>query len=170
MLSNFREYFTVEFYKLLSDPDTKRKTWDSFETIAGQGSQEGTRRHFFSKYAYPDVCVVIGVAGYAYPVLNEWVLDIFDVKADYGKTYDDPYSRRLNEYRKERFHEGTSYPWHDEGFEEEERWESGIERQTMNHLLLTLKHLKSKGRVNRSRFIRMIRKEIDEEGGTIRKM
>nr|GEU54321.1 phospholipase-like protein [Tanacetum cinerariifolium] len=109
-------------------------------------------------------------------VLNEWVLDSFDVKADYGKTHDDPYSRRLNEYKKvfgneighldneydliirekgyvlddvwgkwERFHKGTSYLWHDEGFEEEERWESGIERQTMNHLLLTLKHLKSKG-------------------------
>ncbi|GKA60322.1 hypothetical protein Tco_0759729 [Tanacetum coccineum] len=48
---------------------------------------------------------------------------IFDVRADYGKTHDDPYSRRFDEYRK-----GTSYPWHDEGFEEEERWESGIEK------------------------------------------
>ncbi|GKG20356.1 hypothetical protein Tco_0380157, partial [Tanacetum coccineum] len=33
-------------------------------------------------------------------VLNEWVLDSFDVKADYGKMHDDPYSRRFDEYRK----------------------------------------------------------------------
>ncbi|GJV30004.1 phospholipase-like protein [Tanacetum coccineum] len=85
--------------------------------------------------------------------------DSFDVNADYGKTRDDPYSRRFDEYRKvfdneieqlaneydliirkkgyalddvwekcEKFHEGTSYPWHDEGFKKEERWESGIEK------------------------------------------
>ncbi|GJS45696.1 hypothetical protein Tco_0595817 [Tanacetum coccineum] len=33
-------------------------------------------------------------------VLNEWVLDSFDVEIDYGKTRDDPYSRRFDEYKK----------------------------------------------------------------------
>ncbi|GJR97337.1 hypothetical protein Tco_0269511 [Tanacetum coccineum] len=28
----------------------------------------------------------------------------------------------------EKFHDDTLYPWHDEGFKEEERWESGIEK------------------------------------------
>ncbi|GJV69530.1 phospholipase-like protein [Tanacetum coccineum] len=31
-------------------------------------------------------------------VHNEWVLDSFDVETDYGKTRDDPYSRRFDEY------------------------------------------------------------------------
>ncbi|GJT86800.1 phospholipase-like protein, partial [Tanacetum coccineum] len=92
-------------------------------------------------------------------ILNEWVLDSFDVEIDYGKTRDDPYSRRFDEYKEvfdneieqlgneydlrigkkgyalddvwekcEIFHGGTVYPWHDEGFEEEERWKSGIEK------------------------------------------
>ncbi|GKA76480.1 hypothetical protein Tco_0782941 [Tanacetum coccineum] len=33
-------------------------------------------------------------------VLNEWVLDSFDIETDYGKTRDDPYSRRFDEYKK----------------------------------------------------------------------
>ncbi|GJR04148.1 zinc finger, CCHC-type containing protein [Tanacetum coccineum] len=92
-------------------------------------------------------------------ILNEWVLDSFDVEIDYGKTRDDPYSRRFDEYKEvfdneieqlgneydlrigkkgyalddvwekcKIFHGGTVYPWHDEGFEEEERWKSGIEK------------------------------------------
>ncbi|GJX40741.1 hypothetical protein Tco_0787020 [Tanacetum coccineum] len=31
----------------------------------------------------------------------------------------------------EKFHD-TAYPWHDEGFEEEEQWESGIEKTDYN--------------------------------------
>nr|GEX79438.1 RNA-directed DNA polymerase, eukaryota, reverse transcriptase zinc-binding domain protein [Tanacetum cinerariifolium] len=73
-------------------------------------------------------------------------------------TKDDPYSKRFDEYKEEfgneieqlsneydlivgrkryalddvrekceKFHD-TAYPWHNEGFEEEERWESGIEK------------------------------------------
>ncbi|GKA69656.1 RNA-directed DNA polymerase, eukaryota, reverse transcriptase zinc-binding domain protein [Tanacetum coccineum] len=87
------------------------------------------------------------------------VLDNFDIEADYGKTRDDPYSMRFDEYKKvfgnkaeqlaneydlrignkgyvldevwgkcEKFHEVTLYPWHDEGFEVEDQWESGIEK------------------------------------------
>ncbi|GJX79933.1 hypothetical protein Tco_0328082 [Tanacetum coccineum] len=33
-------------------------------------------------------------------VLNEWVLDSFNIEADYGRTRDDPYSRRFDEYKK----------------------------------------------------------------------
>ncbi|GJS88009.1 retrovirus-related pol polyprotein from transposon TNT 1-94 [Tanacetum coccineum] len=33
-------------------------------------------------------------------VLNEWVLDSFDIEADYARTRDDPYSRRFDEYKK----------------------------------------------------------------------
>ncbi|GJT06807.1 hypothetical protein Tco_0841269, partial [Tanacetum coccineum] len=114
-----------------------------------------------------------------------------DVRADYGKMSDDPYSRRFDEYRK--FHEGTSYPWYDEGFEEEERWESGIiktdyeppfvnidtfeikrysfkERRSFICITKQLDDAFPLGRVNGSRFIGMIRKEMDEEGGTIRTM
>ncbi|GKE62992.1 hypothetical protein Tco_1513359 [Tanacetum coccineum] len=85
-------------------------------------------------------------------MLNEWVLDSFNIEADYGRTRDDPYSRRFDKYKKafdnkveqlankydlrigkngyaldevwgkcEKIHGGILYPWHDEGFEEEER-------------------------------------------------
>ncbi|GJT64133.1 hypothetical protein Tco_1015613 [Tanacetum coccineum] len=33
-------------------------------------------------------------------VLNEWVLDSFDVEGDYANKFDDPYSRRFDEYKK----------------------------------------------------------------------
>nr|GEW06267.1 phospholipase-like protein [Tanacetum cinerariifolium] len=91
-------------------------------------------------------------------VLNRWVIDSFDVEIDYGKMRDDPYSRRFDEYKEEfdneinqlvneydlrigkkgyvlydvwekceRFYD-TVYPWHEEDLEEEEQWESGIEK------------------------------------------
>nr|GEV22247.1 hypothetical protein [Tanacetum cinerariifolium] len=81
-------------------------------------------------------------------LLNEWILDSFDIKIDYGKTHDDPYSIRLMNIRRMKS-DGRVI----------------LKIQTMNHLLLILKHLKSKGRVNESRFVGMIRKEMDEEGG-----
>ncbi|GJU31740.1 hypothetical protein Tco_1175329 [Tanacetum coccineum] len=34
-------------------------------------------------------------------VLNEWVIDSFDVEVDFGKTRDDPYSTRFKEYKEE---------------------------------------------------------------------
>ncbi|GJW03480.1 hypothetical protein Tco_1562336, partial [Tanacetum coccineum] len=90
-----------------------------------------------------------------------------------------------------KFHD-TAYPWHDEGFEEEEQWESGMEKtnykppfvksETFEVKRYTFKSGKSfvcitkqlddalpLGRVNGSRFMGMTRKEIDEEGRTIRK-
>ncbi|GJZ15988.1 hypothetical protein Tco_0551665 [Tanacetum coccineum] len=121
-------------------------------------------------------------------VLNQWVLDSFDVKADYGKTRNDPYSRRKNAKSSMR----AQYRWHDEGFEEEERWECGIEKTDYEPPFVDIETFEIKrysfkggrsficiakqlddalplGRVNGSRFIGMIRKEMDEEGGTIRK-
>nr|GEX18049.1 putative reverse transcriptase, RNA-dependent DNA polymerase, Gag-polypeptide of LTR copia-type [Tanacetum cinerariifolium] len=83
----------------------------------------------------------------------------FDVKIDYGKTRDDPYSRRFGEYKDvfynkikqlaneydlkikkkgyslddvwekcDKFHGSTVHPWDNEGFEEEEQWDSGIKK------------------------------------------
>ncbi|GJV26542.1 hypothetical protein Tco_1379237, partial [Tanacetum coccineum] len=92
----------------------------------------------------------------------------------------------------EKFYEGTSYPWHDEGFKEQERWESGIEKIDYEPPFVDTETIEIKrhsfkggrsficitkqlddafplGRVNGSRFIGMIKKEMDEEGGTIRK-
>ncbi|GJT65809.1 hypothetical protein Tco_1017289 [Tanacetum coccineum] len=91
-------------------------------------------------------------------VFNEWLKDSFDVEIDYGKPLDDPYSRRFDEYKEkfdseieqlaieydlrvgmkkyalddiwekcDRFQD-TACHWHDEGFEEDEQWESGIEK------------------------------------------
>ncbi|GJX55811.1 hypothetical protein Tco_0285708 [Tanacetum coccineum] len=145
------------------------------------------------------------------------VLDSFDVEIDYGKARDGPYSRWFDEYKKvfnnkieqlgnkydlgigkkgyalddvweicEKFH-GTVYPWHDEGFEEEERWESGIEKKDYEPPFVYIETFKIKrysfdggrsffcitkqlddalplGRENGSRFIGMIRKEMDDEG------
>ncbi|GKE94650.1 hypothetical protein Tco_1579505, partial [Tanacetum coccineum] len=91
----------------------------------------------------------------------------------------------------EKFHD-TAYPWHDEGFEEEEQWESGIEKtdykppfvksETFEVKRYSFKNGKSfvcitkqlddslpLGRVNGSRFMGMIRKEMHEEGRIIRK-
>ncbi|GJW35750.1 hypothetical protein Tco_0058670 [Tanacetum coccineum] len=79
-------------------------------------------------------------------VFNEWLKDSFNVEIDFGKTLDDPYSRRFDEYKEEcdseiehdlrvgmkkyalddiwekyeRFQDTVCH-WHDEGFEEEEQ-------------------------------------------------
>ncbi|GKD95382.1 hypothetical protein Tco_1375219, partial [Tanacetum coccineum] len=93
----------------------------------------------------------------------EWLLDSFDLEADYARTRDDPYSRRFDEYNNafdieirqlsneydlrigkkgyvlddvwekcEQAHGGMIYSWHDEEFEEEQQWESGIEKTNYN--------------------------------------
>nr|GEW61184.1 hypothetical protein [Tanacetum cinerariifolium] len=91
----------------------------------------------------------------------------------------------------EKFHD-TAYPWHDEGFAKEEQWESGIENTDYKPSFVKSETLEVKqyffkngksfvcitkqlddalplGRVNGSRFMGMIRKEMDEEGRIIRK-
>nr|GEV32728.1 hypothetical protein [Tanacetum cinerariifolium] len=91
----------------------------------------------------------------------------------------------------EKFHDSTKQ-WYDEGFEEEELWQNGIEEIDYTPLLAknetfevhryTFKNGKSficitkqmndvlpLGRVNGSKFIWKTRKEMDEEGGDTRK-
>ncbi|GKD15991.1 phospholipase-like protein [Tanacetum coccineum] len=146
----------------------------------------------------------------------------FDVEIDYGKILDDPYSRRFDEYKEqfdskikqlaneydlrvgmkkyamydiwekcERFQDIACH-WHDEGFKEDEQWESGIKNtcytppfvksETFEDKRYSFKNKKSfvsitkelddaqpLGRVNGYRFVGMIRKEMDEEGRTSRK-
>ncbi|GJX13420.1 hypothetical protein Tco_0205178 [Tanacetum coccineum] len=127
-------------------------------------------------------------------VLNEWVIDSFDVEVDFGKTRDNPYSRRFDEYKEEfaneneqlaneydlrigrkmyalddvwekceKFHD-TTYSWHNEGFEEEERWKVASRKQTMNHRLSKVKPLKSDDTPS---IIGRVSKEMDEEGRMI---
>ncbi|GKD57587.1 putative reverse transcriptase domain-containing protein [Tanacetum coccineum] len=86
------------------------------------------------------------------PLLNEWLLDSFDLEADYARTRDDPYSRR-----------GMIYSWHDEEFEEEEQWESGIEKTNYNPPRLD--DALPLGGANGSRFMGMIRNEMDTYEG-----
>ncbi|GKC69971.1 hypothetical protein Tco_1115854 [Tanacetum coccineum] len=90
-----------------------------------------------------------------------------------------------------KIHSGTLYPWHDKGFKEEERWESGIEKTNYELPFVDIETFEIKrysfegrsfvcitkqlddalplGRANGSRFMGMIRKEMDEEGGAQRK-
>ncbi|GKE33182.1 hypothetical protein Tco_1452504 [Tanacetum coccineum] len=85
-------------------------------------------------------------------VLNEWVMDSFDVEIECGRIQGDPYSTRFKEYKEEFENKikqlaneydlrvgrkryalddvwekcekfhDTAYQWHDEGFEEEDQW------------------------------------------------
>ncbi|GJR98276.1 phospholipase-like protein [Tanacetum coccineum] len=131
-------------------------------------------------------------------VLDEWMLDSFDIEADYRRTRDDPYSRRFGEYKKvfgnkieqlaneydlrirkkayalddvwekcKKFHGGTLYPWHNEGFEEEKN--SFNRGRSFVCITKQLEDTLPLGRENGSRFMGMIRKEMDEEGGAQRK-
>ncbi|GJW69803.1 phospholipase-like protein, partial [Tanacetum coccineum] len=55
----------------------------------------------------------------------------FDVEIDYGKTLNDPYSRRFDEYKEKFDSEIEQLPNEYDlrvGFEEDEQWESGIEK------------------------------------------
>nr|GEU89335.1 hypothetical protein [Tanacetum cinerariifolium] len=106
-------------------------------------------------------------------------------------TKDDLYSRNFDVYKDE-FDKEIEQLWYDEGFEEEELWQNGIEKidyttslaknETFEVYHYTFKNRTSfisitkqmndvlpLGRVNRSRFIEKTRKEMDEEGGATRK-
>ncbi|GJZ95835.1 hypothetical protein Tco_0668169 [Tanacetum coccineum] len=121
-----------------------------------------------------------------------------------AKMYENPYKYHHEKGKKgyalddawekyEKFHGGTLYPWHDEGFKEEERWESGIEKTNYELPFVDIETFEIKrysfeggrsfvcitkqlddplplGRANGSRFMGMISKEMDEEGGVQRKM
>nr|GFB04364.1 phospholipase-like protein [Tanacetum cinerariifolium] len=90
-------------------------------------------------------------------MFKEWVKEDFNFGVNIGRTKDDPYSRNFDEYKDEfdkeieqlvnqyelkagrkryaleevwkkckKFHDSTKQ-WYDEGFEEEELWQNGIE-------------------------------------------
>ncbi|GKA72136.1 phospholipase-like protein [Tanacetum coccineum] len=96
------------------------------------------------------------------------VMDSFDIEIDYGKTRDDPYSRRFDEYN-----ECTH------GMMKDSRKKSFIKIETFKIKRYSFKRGKSfmcitkqlddalpLGRANRSRFIGIIRKEINTDGST----
>ncbi|GJZ24869.1 hypothetical protein Tco_0562328 [Tanacetum coccineum] len=76
-------------------------------------------------------------------VLNEWIIDSFDVESDSAQIHNDPYSMNFDEYKA--VHERTTYSWHDEGFEEEERWESGLDEKYCDSPQVTSEQVKVQG-------------------------
>nr|GEU36010.1 hypothetical protein [Tanacetum cinerariifolium] len=109
------------------------------------------------------------------PILNKWVLDSFSIKADYGKHMTT--------------HTQEVYPCHDEGFEKEEQRKCGIEKTDYELPFVDIETFEIKiysfeggrsfvyitkqlddalplGRVKESRFLEMIRKKMNKEGGT----
>nr|GEV81437.1 hypothetical protein [Tanacetum cinerariifolium] len=121
----------------------------------------------------------------------EWVKEDFNFGVNIERTKDDPYSRNFDEY-KDKFDKEIEQLWYDKGFEEEELWQNGIEEidytpplaknETFEVYRYIFKNGKSficitkqmndvlpLGRVNGSRFIEKTRKEMDEEGGDVKK-
>ncbi|GJU44509.1 hypothetical protein Tco_1201775 [Tanacetum coccineum] len=145
-------------------------------------------------------------------VLNEWVLDCFGEEyetnedpfsrslEDYKLTFDIKIKELQDEYelgigkkgyvlddiweKYEQVHGGTMYSWHDEGFEEEELWESGLDKKYYDPPQVCVKTFEVNrytfeneqkficvtnvldedlplGRLNGSRFKGMIQKEMD---------
>nr|GFC05882.1 hypothetical protein [Tanacetum cinerariifolium] len=93
----------------------------------------------------------------------------------------------------QKFHGGIVYLWHDKGFEEEERWDSCIEKIEYEPPFVDIKTFEIKrysfkeggsfvcitkqvdntlplARANGSRFVGMIRNEMVEDGKVQRKM
>ncbi|GJT13146.1 hypothetical protein Tco_0860188 [Tanacetum coccineum] len=121
-------------------------------------------------------------------VLNEWILDSFDVKSSSLGISNDPYSRGLEEYNRRlitRF-----YSWQIR-FEEEERWESGLNKTYYDPPQVSVETVEVKrysfengksfiyvtkmldddlplGQANGSRFKGMIRKGMDTTGSVQR--
>ncbi|GJS64366.1 RNA-directed DNA polymerase, eukaryota, reverse transcriptase zinc-binding domain protein [Tanacetum coccineum] len=74
-------------------------------------------------------------------VLNEWVLNSLRKSQILQKLLANEYELRIGKKgyilddileKCKQVHEETTYPWHDEGFEEEDRWESGLYEKYYN--------------------------------------
>ncbi|GJW78329.1 hypothetical protein Tco_0140011 [Tanacetum coccineum] len=120
-------------------------------------------------------------------VLNEWVLDSLDIEADYGRTREDPYSRRFDEYKKAFDNEvellANEYDLRigKKGYALDEYGENVKNSMWVHYTHDTMKDSKKKsdgivlddalrlGRAKGSRFMEMIRKEMNEEGNARRK-
>ncbi|GJW77803.1 hypothetical protein Tco_0139485 [Tanacetum coccineum] len=59
-------------------------------------------------------------------MFKEWVNKDFNFKVNIGRTKNDPYSRNFDVYKDE-FDKEIEQLWYDEGFEEEELWQNGID-------------------------------------------
>ncbi|GKE41126.1 hypothetical protein Tco_1464531, partial [Tanacetum coccineum] len=124
-------------------------------------------------------------------MFKEWVKEDFNFGVNIGRGREDPYSRNFDVYKDE-FDKEIEQLWYDEGFEEKELWQNGIEEidytlpvaktETFEVHCYTFKNGKSfiiitkqmndvlpLGRVNGSRFIKKTRKEMDEEVGATSK-
>nr|GEY80882.1 hypothetical protein [Tanacetum cinerariifolium] len=60
----------------------------------------GTTPFSSSPYSSPPRTITTAAAVAPFRGVTKWVLDSFDIKVNYGKTRDDPYSRRFDEYKK----------------------------------------------------------------------
>ncbi|GJT78351.1 hypothetical protein Tco_1045076 [Tanacetum coccineum] len=100
-------------------------------------------------------------------VLNEWVMDSFDVEVDFGKTRDDPYSTRFKEYKNVK----SFMILHISGTMKDSRKKSNgkvaSRKQSMNHRLSKVKPLKSNDTLSR---IERVSKEMNKDRRAIRKM
>ncbi|GJU64856.1 zf-CCHC domain-containing protein [Tanacetum coccineum] len=115
------------------------------------------------------------------------VLDSFDIEADYGRTRDDPYSRKFDEYKKAFDNEieqlANEYDLRigKKGYVLDNVWEKceKFHGDILYHGMMKDSRKKSDervldntlplGRANGSRFMGMIRKEMAKEGGAQRK-
>ncbi|GJZ49811.1 phospholipase-like protein [Tanacetum coccineum] len=102
-------------------------------------------------------------------VLNEWVLDSFNVETDYGKTHDKPYSRTFDEYKgvfDNKIEQlGNEYDLRigKKGYDLDDVWYSFEGGGSFVCITKQLDGALPLGRVNGSRFMGMIRKEMDED-------
>ncbi|GKE06715.1 hypothetical protein Tco_1398733, partial [Tanacetum coccineum] len=106
----------------------------------------------------------------------------FDIEIDYGKTRDDPYSRRFDEYREEFDNEieqlANEYNLRigKKGYDLDDVWEKCENIMTVQYIHGMMKDLRKKSngkvlddalpsvRAKGSRLIGMIRKEMNEDG------
>ncbi|GJT03646.1 hypothetical protein Tco_0838108 [Tanacetum coccineum] len=130
-------------------------------------------------------------------VLNEWILDSFDVEADFAGICNNPYSRGLEEYKAMRNvnggHVGNYTHGTDDRFKVEKRCKSGLEEKYYDPLQVCIETFEVKrysleegksfvcvtkqledalplGWLKESRFKEMIRKEMDMDGSVQREM
>ncbi|GKF35363.1 hypothetical protein Tco_0108563 [Tanacetum coccineum] len=107
-------------------------------------------------------------------VFNEWVLDSFDIDADYAIKFANPYSRRFDEYRRVFNHEveqlSNEYILSigKKGYVLDDVWEkySFMEGRSFICIAKKLDDALPLGRTNWSQFARMIKDELGAGGST----
>ncbi|GKA06314.1 zinc finger, CCHC-type containing protein [Tanacetum coccineum] len=153
---------TVDSSNDMQDHEVEHKEVENLENITSRWHVGKPVRVFYDNECGKD-------CGMWPTLLNEWVLNSFDVKADYGKMRDDPRSRRFDEYRKV-FDNEIKQLANEYDLRIGKKRYSFMGGRSFICITKQLDDALPLGRVNGSRFIGMIRKEMDKEGGTIRKM